>query len=69
MVIKQTSQGCFGSDSKTVTMAVGGQEDKEEGTVKAALAGQIPAAQQLQEHVWVRERLRDFNVIETKDKE
>lgn len=40
-------------ESKAVTVAVGGQKDKEEDTVTAVPVGQIPAAQQLQGHTWV----------------
>lgn len=39
------------SDSKAVTVTVGGQQDKEEDAVAAVPIGQIPAAQQLLEHV------------------
>lgn len=39
------------SDSKAVTVTVGRQQDKEEDTVAAVSIGQIPAAQQLHEHV------------------
>lgn len=40
-------------ESKAVTVAVGGQKDKEEDTVTAVPVGQIPAAQQLQGHTRV----------------
>lgn len=39
------------SDSKAVTVTVGGQQDKEEDAVAAVPIGQIPAAQQLRGRV------------------
>lgn len=39
------------SDSEAVTVTVGRQQDKEEDTVTAVPVGQIPAAQQLHQHV------------------
>ena len=41
-------------------MTVGGQQDKEEDTVTAVAVGQIPAAQQLQEHTGSRPRGERF---------
>lgn len=39
------------SESKAVTVTVGRQQDKEEDTVAAMPIGQVPAAQQLHEHI------------------
>ncbi len=39
------------SNSKTITVTVGREQDKQENTVAAVPIGQIPAAQQLHEHV------------------
>jgi len=58
-----TCQGYFGSDSKAVTVTIGGQQDNKEDTVTAVSVGQVPAAQQLHGHMWVtvkkKERFKD----------